>query len=490
MKSYIIQIDNGETMTEISLNNFKEKFDREAVRLMRDNKVPGMSIMITKNQEVFYERTFGSREWQGGKPATLDTLYGIASITKSMTCVAILQLHQEGKLDIYDPISKYVPLSIGFKDDPITIHHLMCHASGIPSLSDYVFPIVNEELFVGDFPNFPMGNWDDFWFHMNDAKKEVLSIPGKKFYYFNGGFTILSQIISKVTEVDFEQHMIEKILLPLNMNRSTFSREKLEKDENVSKAYGGETTKEKLKRIPKPHLSGPFNSGAGGLNSTVRELTNYLLFHINKGSFNGKQILKENLVLEMQKPHNTNLAGKNFLLHNGQSAYGYGWGLIENYHGNTLITHSGSTGVSGGYIGFIPELQVTFAQLYNVGWLPRHLIDYAFLLLMGKDPKKELPFIERRNFYEKIVGKYKAYKKTVEMEIVEKAGLLYLEGKLVEKFSFPLIPSSGQATPSKFYIINPYGTMDVEFTFHETGKITFDYERYQMHKANNKMKDS
>ncbi|MFW9777882.1 MAG: serine hydrolase [Candidatus Heimdallarchaeota archaeon] len=481
---------NGALMKEIEIRDFKRKFDREAVHLMRDNKVPGMSILITKKQEVFYERAYGSREWQGGKPASLDTLYGIASITKSMTCVGILQLHQEGKLNIYDPISKYVPLTIGFEEDPITIHHLMCHASGIPSLSDYVFPIINEELFVGGIPNFPMGNWDDFWFHMNDAKKEVLNAPRKKFYYFNGGFTILSQIISKVAGVSYEQYMREKIFSPLGMKRSTFSRDELEKDKDASRAYGEETQKKKLKRIPKPHLSGPFNSGAGGLNSTVRELTNYLLFHLNNGSFNGNQILKEDLILEMRKPHNTNLTGRNFLLHRGKSAYGYGWGVVENYHGYTLITHSGSSGVSGGYIGFIPELEVTYAQLYNIGWLPRHLIDYAFLLLMGKEPDKELPFIERRDFFEKIVGKYEAYKKTVKMEIVEKAGLLYLEGELIEKFSFPLIPSSEASTPHKFHVVNPYGTMDVEFTFHANGEITFDYERHLMHKVNYKLRNS
>ncbi len=476
-------------MTQFSMETFKEKFEREAVRLMRDDKVPGMSILITKDNKIVYERAFGSREWQGGKSATIDTLYGIASITKSMTCVALLQLYQEGKLNIYDPISKYIPVRIGFEEDPITIHHLMSHASSIPSLSDYVFRIVNEELFSGEsFPNFPMGNWEDFWFHINDAKDEVLNPPGTKFYYFNGGYTMLSQIIAKVSGQTYEDYMKEHVFLPLEMKRSTFSRDELEKDEDVSKGYTSTTIDKNMKRIPKPHLSGPINSGAGGLNSSVRELTNYLLFHLNNGSFNGKQILNEDLIREMQKPHNTKLKGENFLLHNGKTTYGYGWSRVENYHGYTLITHSGASGVSGGFIGFIPELQITFAQLYNVGWFSRHLLDYASILLMGKDPEKELPFIKRRDYFEKIVGRYEAYKKTIVMDVVEKVGLLYLEGELVEKFSFPLIPSSEDITPLKFYVITPYGTMDVIFTFHEDGKITFDYERYLMHKVNYKIK--
>ena len=479
-------------MTQFSINTFKNKFEREVVRLMRDGKVPGMSILITKDNKPIYERAFGSREWKGGKPATIDTLYGIASITKSMTCVALLQLHQEGKLNIYDPISKYIPVKIGFEDDPITIHHLMCHASSIPSLSDYVFRIVNEdlELTEGTFPNFPMGNWDDFWFHVNDAKKEVLTPPGKKFYYFNGGFTMLSQIIASVSGKTYEEYMRNRVFDPLEMKRSAFSREELEKDEDVSKGYCGKVEKENIKRIPKPHLTGPFNSGAGGLNSSVRELTNYLLFHLNNGVFNGEQILDANLIHEMQKPHNTNLKGENFLLHKGKAAYGYGWSRIDNYHGYTLITHSGASGVSGGFIGFIPELKITYAQLYNVGWLARHLLDYAVILLMGKDPDTELPFIQRRDYFEKIVGKYEAYKKTITMEVVEKVGLLFLEGTLVEKFSFPLIPYSEDTTPLKFYVITPYGKMDVIFTLHENGEITFDYERHLMHKVNYRINKS
>jgi hypothetical protein len=61
-------------MKDFSLDLFKEKFEREAVRLIRDSKVPGMSVLITKDNEVLYQRALGSREWQGGKPATLDKL--------------------------------------------------------------------------------------------------------------------------------------------------------------------------------------------------------------------------------------------------------------------------------------------------------------------------------------------------------------------------------------------------------------------------------
>lgn len=463
---------------------FKEQFDREAVKLMREQSVPGLSVLITKENEVIYDRSFGSREWQGGKPANSDTIYGIASMTKSITCVAILQLQEQGKLNINDPISKYIPVTIGFPNQPITIHHLMCHASGIPSLHDYVFPILNEELFESNQPKFPMGNWDDFYFHINDAKDEVISKPGEKFYYFNGGFTLLSQIVAKVSGIKYEDYVKQNILIPLQMFRSTFSREDLEKDSNASKGYDSKQVDKKLKRSPKPHLVGPFNSGAGGLNSTVKELTNYLQFHLNEGNVDGKQLLSKESILEMRKPHNKNLKTDSFLLNNSQRAYGYGLSVYENYHGYTLISHSGASGVSGGVIGFIPELKLTFAMLYNVGWMSLHLMDLALVLLMGKSPDDEIPFFKRRKHINRIIGIYEGYKKVITATIKYENNMLVLETIDITKETLPLIPKDiTDPECMNFYVFMPYGIMDVDFRRDINDNIIFEFERNLMHKV-------
>lgn len=121
----------------MDLSNFKEKFEHETIKIMRDFNVPGMSVLVTKDSETIYERAFGLRKRGEVKEATVDTLFGVSSITKSVTDLGILQLHEEGKLNLRDPISKYIPVEIGLKDQPIKIHDLMCHCSGVPSLMTF-----------------------------------------------------------------------------------------------------------------------------------------------------------------------------------------------------------------------------------------------------------------------------------------------------------------------------------------------------------------
>ncbi|UCE12281.1 MAG: serine hydrolase [Candidatus Heimdallarchaeota archaeon] len=475
-------------MSAINIQKFKGRFERESVKVMRDSKIPGMSIFITQYGEPIYARSFGLREKKDVKPATLNTLWGVSSITKSITCMGILQLHEKGKLNILDPISEYIPVNLGFKGQPITIQHLMCHRSGVPALHSFVFSQMNQELYEANVPDFPFGNWDDFYFHVNDATSEVLSPPYTKYYYWNGGFVLLGQIIEKVSGKSFEDYIKENILVPLEMHRSTFSSKEAEKDKDVTKGYNYSLKDKKVQRNPRNLLSGPFIAGSGGLISSVVEITNYLLMQLNGGEFKGKQLLDRDLIKEMWKSHNTNLKMKNSEYYvDATEAYGYGWKIYENYNGYTLITHQGVSGVTGGNVGIIPELKLTFAQLYNVSWIPNYLMHVAFSLLVGKNPE-EMPYNKRKRHYRALCGEYEAYKKILSVNIEEKEGLLYLiDNNWQDKGVFPLIPRNNDPEVMDFYIILPSGSLEVPFTRHEKGQITFDYERYLMHKKTAKL---
>ncbi len=475
-------------MIEYNLpENFRKRFEREVVYVMKTKKIFGMSIKITQNRKTIYERNFGSREREGQKPVNSDTLFGIASMTKSLTCLAILLLQEQTKLNINDPITKYVPISLGLKDHPITIRHLMCHASGIPDLGTYGIPINNEELNSLKLPYIPMNNWDDFYFHINDATDEIISEPGKKFYYSNDGFTILGQIVEKASGQKYEEFVKKEILEKLQMKRSTFSRTELEQMDNVSKGYDDNYDGKVLKRKAKPATSGPFNSGAGGLNSSVNDLTSYLQMQLNKGIFNGTRIISEELIQEMQKPHNKNSKSNDYLFGFKDEGYGYGLTVIENFFGKKLIYHSGSSGTSGGVYCFIPELDITYAHLQNVDSPTRYLSVLAMTLLLGLDPDEQLPYFKKRKHYAELVGKYKSYKNLTEVEIFFKNGLLYLREKGDEE-TFPLIPQSFEADTMDFYIPQENGRLDISFYTHNK-EILFDYERSLMHKTDFQKED-
>ncbi|MHA2255683.1 MAG: serine hydrolase domain-containing protein [Candidatus Heimdallarchaeaceae archaeon] len=468
----------------MNLEKFKKEFEYETVKLMRDAKVPGMSIFITKDGEPIYQRAFGLRKKKDVKPATIDTLYGISSITKSVTSMAIMQLYEAGKLDIHSPISDYLPVDIGFKDTPITSHHLMSHSSGVPALHTFYFAQMNQELYPGKTPMLPLGNWDDFYFHINEAKDEVISPPGTKFYYWNGAFVLLSQIVAKISGKPYEEYVKEKILDPLDMKRSTYSNREAEKDGNDSRGFNFIWQDNQIKRYSQDLLTSEFTAGSGGLISSAVEMTNYLQCFLNNGEFNGKKILREDLIKEMYKPHNPNIKSSYHEYCPGATlSYGYGLRVYENYHGYTMIAHGGVSGVTGGQIAFIPELDITFVQLYNVSFLPKLLKHTACTLLLGKNPKEDMPYYIRSKHYKALCGRYEAFKKILTIDVKERNGLLYLEGDFWDgRLLHPIFPKNGDPDVLEFYSIAPYGKMDVPFTKHDNGEITFEYERYVMHK--------
>ncbi|MFP3241199.1 MAG: serine hydrolase domain-containing protein, partial [Caldivirga sp.] len=112
---------------------------------MRESRLPGLSIGLIKNGELVYSRGFGFRDIERGLPATPGTIYGVGSITKSFTALAILKLAEEGRLCLQDQVEKYVPLRLRALNEPVLVHHLLTHSSGIPALG-YAEAFINGVL--------------------------------------------------------------------------------------------------------------------------------------------------------------------------------------------------------------------------------------------------------------------------------------------------------------------------------------------------------
>src|SRR5205807_7508818 len=100
-----------------------------------ETKLPGLSIALVKNGAVIWSRGFGLRDAESGLAATPHTLYCIGSVTKSFTTLGIMQLAEQDKLRIDDPIEKYMPFDIRPGGETVRIWHLMTHSSGIPALA-------------------------------------------------------------------------------------------------------------------------------------------------------------------------------------------------------------------------------------------------------------------------------------------------------------------------------------------------------------------
>ncbi|MED1917620.1 serine hydrolase [Bacillus thuringiensis] len=149
-----------------------EEFVRET---MMESKVPGAAIGVAKNGQLVYAKGFGYRDAEQCQVATVDTIFGIASITKSFTAIAIMQLQEAGKLTVADPVSRFLPefhVKTGSGTEAITIHNFLTHSSGLPPLS-----CVDEALKHG------MNTYEELMTYLAQLEFTLLGAPGTEFSY-------------------------------------------------------------------------------------------------------------------------------------------------------------------------------------------------------------------------------------------------------------------------------------------------------------------
>lgn len=463
-------------------DGFKEKFESMITEAMTETRIPGLSVAFVKDDRIVYARGFGARDKESNLPATPDTLYGIGSCTKSFTALAIMQLAEQEKLELDDPVSKHVPVRLGIDDGDITIHHLLTHSSGMPCLG--VAEIIIYQMTGIEDKWIPMSNFDDFLLHISGASEEVASKPGKRFFYFNSGYTLLGEIIERVSRMAYEDYIRKNILLPLKMNRSTFLREEFERDPDTLTPYFLDAKNGEIVAKPVKLPCHKLKYAPGGLLSSVMELSNYLMFSMD-GVFGEATILEPTFLEEMQKIHiETDMFRSRYGVF-GREGYGYGWAILDDFLGHKLVVHGGSIGVSSAHISFVPELKIGVVEAANAGRSPTLQLLGGLVYLMGRDPKEEIPFFEIDEKLRMLAGEYKTYKGTLRISIVKKGSLLFLEprDKLIQT-STPLIPETKRIEDFKFYIISEAGEKrSVEFEVGSSGKIDFYLERYRFHKT-------
>jgi len=435
--------------------------------------LPGLSVAIVKDCEVVYSRGFCFRDLEYGIRATPETLYGVGSVTKSFTALSIMQLAEKGKLDLDDPISRYVSLELKSGEDPVKTWHLMCHSSGIPALA-YAEALIRHAMGAGG-KWIPIASPEDLYTFMREANQWVLTKPGERWFYLNEGYVILGHIIEKVSGIRYDEYVRKNILEPLKMDRSFFRKEDVEADENVATPYIITRDSECKKSV---HPYGIYADG--GLISNVMDLANYITMYLNRGKHDGDILLSHELIEEMEKPR-VKLPLQVF----GGEAYGYGLSIIPNFLGYKFVGHGGSVLVYTAYIGYIPEKRIGIALLANGSGYPMSQMGlYGLALMLGENPEK-LPFVKMERNYDLLSGVYETYKGTMDAKVATVNGILQLEIK--DKFvdmKVPLIPEEIEGEVKRFYTLQSGGKLPIEFMVKD-GKVELIYERYRLKKIGN-----
>ena len=455
---------------------------------MKRSRIPSVSLSILRGDEIEYATSLGSRDVERSLPATTDTLYGIGSCTKSFVAMGIMQLAEKGKLSLDDPVSKYVPLKIGLPSKPITIHHLLTHSSGIPNLGTSTIALHRG---LGLETGIPWGGIDDFYRHINGAGGEIAFEPAQHFFYLNAGYRMLGHIIQEVSGKTFDAYITENILSPLDMRRTTLSKQRFLKDSNRITPYVRKPDGSLMPTdFPYPEVGEnpdfAFIAAAGGVISSVHELMNYLSVNINQGIFEGKRLLSQESAKKMQTIHIERPPDPKLGVPFARHGYGYGWDVTEDFLGHKMVSHGGSILVSTAHLAFIPDQKIGVAMASNIAGFPyAKLAQGVFAALMGKSPRQIVPSLYIQERLDALTGSYETYRGLSMAKVVNRGGLLYFEQTDLESgsASVPLIPESDRLESNRFYIWSEGARQPVEFVVHSPDKIDLYVERNCYHKV-------
>ncbi|MCS7217080.1 MAG: serine hydrolase [Candidatus Bipolaricaulota bacterium] len=396
-----------------------EEFVRER---MRRTRLPGVSLALVRGEEVVYARGFGFRDLEKRLPATPSTAYGIGSITKSFTAVGILQLREEGKLALDDPVEKFLPLRIRPLGEPIRLWHLLTHTTGLPALA-YAEAEIRWEQGTGGRP-LGLAAVEDFVAWLNGAEDWVEAKPGERWFYLNEGYILLGGIIEKLSGLPYADYVRKRILAPLGMAATGFLGEELPE---LATPYLVPAEGQ-----PKPGKVRPLPIGSdGALVSTVLDLAKYLGMWLRRGA----PLLRPESYAELVTPRVPIPVEPRWPEPVGPAAYALGLS-VQRFFGRTLIGHGGSVLVYTAHIGFIPEEGVGVAVLANGSGYPMAQLAQAALAFLLGEPLEKLPFVRLEALSERVLGVYATYRDTMRATLRPRGGTVEL---VVEDREAPLV---------------------------------------------------
>jgi CubicO group peptidase (beta-lactamase class C family) len=300
----------------------------DAVRSFTANHFMG-TVLVARGDQVLFSKGYGFANLEWDVPNTPETKFRVGSVTKQFTAVLILKLEEQGKLNVNDPVKKYVP-DAPAAWDKITLFHLLTHTSGLPdytNLPDYTklqtLPTSAEQI---------MARFRD---------KPLEFQPGEKMKYCNSGYVILTYVIEKITGGSYEKFLQDQILTPLGLKDTGY-----DSAAHVIRHRATGYLLNANNEIETSHfVDMTVPQGAGALYSTTGDLLKWEL------ALFGGNVLKPASLEKMTTP---------FLNH-------YGFGLfIRTDHGRKMIEHTGGIDGFNTDLAYYPDEKLTIVVFRNV----------------------------------------------------------------------------------------------------------------------------
>ncbi len=424
-------------------NPFLKKFvliDRYIDSVMRVWNIPGLALGIVYKDQLIYAKGYGYRDLENKLPVEPTTLFPIASNSKLFTATAAVMLAEEKKLSLDIPVKQYMP-SLQFSNEElnsrITLRDLLSHRTGLP-------------------------RYDGIWLGANTTRKEMVEKVAlmkpqlgfrEGYIYNNMMFVTAGTVMESIVGNSWENIIRTKLFQPLEMNQSCFTQDEWVQTPNKSFAYFEPDSTRKLMRrtfVGQTDALGP----AGTIKSTVNDMSHWMIAQLNKGIYNGKQVVSNATIQQTLVPNN--IADKEMKWDELSNALYCLGRTIQTYKGYKLATHTGS--IDGFYsnLTFIPTEELGIFMVHNsipagsfrsgmalpvidrlleltlTPWSQRYFDDYQKAKIVEKKQKDSLNNAQVKNTspshnLEQYAGKYRS-------AIYGVADVQFDNGKLVIDF--------------------------------------------------------
>lgn len=355
------------------MDNFEGAFrrlDQLIKQKMKSRNIPGIAVALTDGEKLLRVSTYGYANVATKRPVTPETLFEIGSISKSFTSLAVLQLWEEGRLDLHEPVRRYLPwFEIRSEYEPATLHHLMSHTAGI----------IQGAVFLGD-PRY------EVW---TLRETEATAPPGTYYHYSNAGYKILGVVVEEIGGQPFGDIIQARLLDPLGMA----STDPIITHETRKRlAVGYEAFYDDRPPAPE-HLFATatwyeYVAGDGSIASTPADMAAFMRMLINRGQGPHSRIISEESFDRMT----TRVIAARA---EGRDRF-YGYGLeIQESDGCIYIGHS------GGMVGYYSYMLVDMSNSLGIVVLmngpgdrcDEEIADFALKLLRAALRNQALPTV-------------------------------------------------------------------------------------------------
>ena len=371
--------------------NFDNKEYSEAFQLIdywleaqKDyENLPGLTAVVTDKKETKWTGSFGFSN--GVQPMRVENTFSICSISKLFTAVAIMQLVEDGKINLDDPIQKVLPwfdINNEFKDVPeLTIKSILSHSSGLPRESNHPY---------WSWPDFPFPTKQDV---IEELKNQEMLYPPSKYYqYSNLGLSLLGFIVEEVTRTNFDDYVNQNILIPLSMNNTKTYMSSEDYGKNLTLGYSSLNRNNEREKVNFFNADGI--AAAAGFTSNVEDLAKFARWQIDLIKSLEKKVLSPQTLKLMHEIHwDDKLTSV---------TRGLGFG-VYNFDGENWVGHGGSCPGYRSQLYINTNKELAYSVMINSsGTSPTKYIDGIHEILSNVTLKKG----EEINRFEEFEGKY------------------------------------------------------------------------------------